>query len=112
MPSTAPIDQLVTMLEAAGIRATTNPGELSLPGAWVTLDDLFRVNVAGDWQLTCSVYLITGDTDDQRALEQLFALLDDAMAVLTPDGVVTVARVVLPTDATPKPALRVPVRLK
>ncbi len=112
MPSPAPIGQLVDALTAVGLRATTNPGELSLPGAWVTLDELHRFTLGADWQLTCSVYLITGDTDDQRAIEQLFQLLDDAMGAITPDGVVTVTRVVLPTDPTPKPALRVPVRVK
>lgn len=103
--------ELLQLLEAADVRATTVPGEVSTPGCWLTLDSLRRFNVAGDYRASCSLYLIHGDTDDLRALEGLTTLLDQVLTVLTPDGEVAAVRVVLPSDPTPLPSLRVPIHL-
>lgn len=105
------VAQLVTALPDE-LRATTVPGEVSTPGAWVTLDTLRRVSVAGGWRVRCSVYLVTADADELRAIEQLATMLDTCYAAgVVADGDVEAVRVVLPSDPTPLPALRLPVNL-
>lgn len=107
----APVAELVAALTAAGVQASTDPAELSLPAAWVAFDSVSPVTVVGQLRLSCRVFLIVPDTDPTRALELLGGLYDEVLTVLTPDGPVTTQGVVMPGDPTPLPALVVPVNL-
>lgn len=106
-----PVQQLVQLLVGAGVRATTNPEDLNLPGAWVTVDTVAPLVLGGPLELRCLVYLVTGDTDYAHALDTLAGLYNRMATVLTPDGDVATQGVVLPGNPTPLPALRVPVNL-
>lgn len=106
-----PVSQLVTLLGDSGVRASTNPEDLTLPGAWVTVETIRPLTVAGQLQLECVVFLITGETDYARAYGELADLYNQAATVLSPDGPVVPQGVVMPGDPTPLPALRVPVNL-
>lgn len=109
--TTEPLTELIDALAAGGVFTSMDPAKVNLPGGWLALDEVRRLNVAGDLQLRCSLYLITGDRDTLRAVERLGTLYTAATNVLTPDGPVVAQGVVLPSDPTPLPALRVPINL-
>lgn len=111
--TTAPIDQLVEACAALDppIAVTMNPADVNPPGAWLNIDELRTLNLAGDLELRCSLYLIAPDQDPKRALAILAPMLNRLRAVWNPDGPVVPQGVVLPDSPTPLPALRVPVYL-
>lgn len=109
--SFAPVTSLVAALRGAGVRADTNPEDVNLPGAWVTVDSIIELALDGHLQLECSVYLITADGDYARAYGQLAELYNLMLQTVRPDGPVTPQGVVMPGNSTPMPALRVPVNL-
>lgn len=105
------VDELLDALRGQELEADVDPSNLNLPGAWVTVDQVTPVNVAGDWRLECSVYLVAADQDHRRAMESLAAMFNQAAEAIRPDGPVRPWNVVMPGDPTPLPALRVPVYL-
>lgn len=108
----APVTDLVTALQAAQVRASVDPAEVNLPGAWVTVEGIQAASLGGHHRLLCAVYLIAPDQDYGRAMNALADLYNAAIpAVLLPDGPVVPQGVILPGDTTPLPALRVPVHL-
>lgn len=111
--TTAPLDELVAALKAEPhqLSAAVNPADVQLPGCWVALDSVAALTVGGRDQLAVSLYLISGDTDDLRALERLFPMLETVRSIIRPSGRVETIKVVLPTGSTPMPALRVPLNL-
>ncbi len=109
--SFAPVHDLVAALEAGEVRATVDPSDLNTPGAWVTVEAIQGVNLAGTLRLEAVIYLIVGDQDYMRAMDALAALYNATLAVVDPDGPVTPQGVILPDTSTPLPALRVPVFL-
>lgn len=106
-----PVSDLVALLVGADIQASTDPADLNVPAAWVNLDSIDVVNVAGDLELRCRVFLIAPDTSPLRAMEILADLYTRVRQVLSPDGPVVTQGVVMPGDPTPLPALSVPVNL-
>ena len=109
--SGAALQELVELLEGAGVSASVDPAELNVPAAWVTLEGIRQLNLAGELELDAVVYLIVGDQDHRRAFDALAELYNKATTVLDPDGVVVPQGVVLPDNPTPLPALRVPVTI-
>lgn len=109
--SFTPVTDLVAALVAAGVSASVNPEDITLPGAWVTVDAIAVLTFGGDVELECAVYLIAGDTDYLRAYTQLEELFTQAATVLYPDGPVIPQGVVMPGSSTPMPALRFQVNL-
>lgn len=110
--SFAPLTQLAELLAATGMSASTNPEDVNVPGAWVTVESVRRLVVGGDLQLECVVYLIAPESDYHHAYAQLAELYNQAQAAgVIPDDVVVPQGVVLPGTPTPLPALRVPVHL-
>lgn len=106
-----PVEQLVTLLRGAGVRADVDPAKVNLPGAWVTVESIRTITVDGDIQLECAVFLIVGDTGYARAYAKLADLFNLTATVMMADGPVTPEGVVLPGSSTPLPALRIPVNL-
>jgi hypothetical protein len=105
-----PVQQLVQLLVGAGMSASTNPEDVTMPGAWVTVEGVRAITLT-DIQLECAVYLVVGDQDYARAYTALADLYNQAATVLSPDGLVVPQGVVMPGNPTPLPALRVPVNL-
>lgn len=106
------LQQLAQLLEDTGMSASTNPEDVNLPGAWVTVQSVRTLTVDHQLQLECVVYLIAADTDYARAYTQLADLYNKVVpAVLVPDDAVTPQGVVMPGTPVPLPALRVPVNL-
>lgn len=111
--TTAPIDELVELCAdlAPPLAVSMDPADVNLPGAWLNLDEVRPLNVAGDLELRCSLYLIAPDQDPKRALGILGPMLNRFRTVWAPDGPVVPMGVVMPHSPTPMPALRVPVYL-
>lgn len=103
---------LVATIQAAGLRASLDPGDLSVPGVWVTCDGVLAANLARDYQVSAVLYLVTDDRDYRRSLESLADMFNVLVpTVLVPDGPVVPQGVLMPDTSTPLPALRVPVIL-
>lgn len=102
---------LCALITSTGLKASVDPTELNLPGAWVALDQLGPARLSGTTQLDVSVYLIAADADPRRAMTALATMYNQLRQVLTPDGKVRPQGVILPENPTPMPALRVPVYL-
>jgi hypothetical protein len=111
--TTAPIDDLVAQLAALDppLAVTMNPADVNPPGGWLNIDEIRTLNLSGDLELRCSLYLIAPDQDPKRALGILGPMLTRLRGVWVPDGPVVPQGVVLPDTPTPVPALRVPVHL-
>lgn len=107
----APFQQLVELLEGAGVQASLDPADLNVPAVWIALDSVAQANLAGRLELRCLLFLIVGDADTTRAMASLGQLHAKVLQVITPDGPVVTQGVVMPGDPTPLPALRVPVNL-
>jgi len=107
-----PVAQLVGILNGAGMSASTNPEDINLPGAWVTVEGIRALTLDQQLQLECVVYLITADADYGRAYGQLAGLFNLATgAGVLPDDVVRPQGVVMPGSSIPLPALRLPINL-
>jgi len=100
----AALDDVVTALRGAGIRATTDPRDLSLPGAWVTVHDVEAATLCGGLAIRADVCLLAADNGAPGYVSTLGDLLDTAMTVLTLDEPARPA-VVTPPGLGPMPAL-------
>lgn len=105
------LDELLQLLRDAGLKASMDPSELNLPGAWLAVDQVAVANVRGDLRLSCLVFLVAADQDPRRAMGVLSGMYKKLATVLSPDGPVQTQGVVMPDNPTPMPALRVPVNL-
>lgn len=103
-PLTVALDGVVTALVNAGINATTDPRDLTLPGAWVTVHDVTTPVLCGGYTVRADVCLMAGDTGAPHSVEALGQLLDLAAQVLTFDEPVR-PMTVTPPGVAPTPAL-------
>ena len=103
-PLSAALTAVVDALTAAGINATTDPRDLSLPGAWVTVHDVIDPTLCGGYTVRADVCLMAGDTGAPHSVEALGQLLDLAAQVLTFDEPVR-PMTVTPPGVAPTPAL-------
>lgn len=109
--ATAVLD-LVDALNAAGIPAAADAGEVNLPGVWVQLDRVAENLLSGGITVTLRLFLIAGDTGTAAALDTLSTLYRQVLTVVTPntDADTTTAAVQLPDNpSTPLPALQLTV---
>ena len=110
--SFASVQALVDLLDGVGVKCTTDPSELNLPGVWVTVDEFQARTLRGDIRITVSLWLIVPNVDPMRALEQLAELWRTVRTVVTPDGPTRTTAVLLPSAPTePMPAFRFPLYL-
>jgi hypothetical protein len=77
------LDAVVAALRSTGMQATTDPRDLSIPGAWVTVHDVTETTLCGSLVIRADVHLIAGDMGSPQYLRDLDTLLDQAMGVLT-----------------------------
>lgn len=103
-PLSAALAAVVDALTAAGINATTDPRDLTLPGAWVTVHDVINPTLCGGYTVRADVCLMVADNGAPHAVEALGQLLDRAAEVLTFDEPVQ-PMTVTPPGAAPVPAL-------
>lgn len=98
------LDRIVAVLNNAGIAATTDPRDLHIPGAWVTVHDVTEPVLAGDWTVRADVCLIAADNGAPFSIDALGELLDLASTVVTFDEPVR-PMTVTPPGQGPLPAL-------
>lgn len=79
------LDGVVTALIRADINATTDPRDLQIPGAWVTVHDVTDPVLCGDYSVRADVCLIAADNGAPLSIEAVGDLLDKASTVLTFD---------------------------
>lgn len=101
----APATDLVDTLVAAGIRASTDPATLNMPGVWVQVTDL-RIATYGTTSVDMTLALLVADQDAERAQAALVQLLN-AVAAVIPVRTAS-ARTFLMPDQSRLPGLAVP----
>ncbi len=106
----APVAELRALLDAAGIRNAEDPARLTPPGVLVQVTGFDRDTLAAT-VVACRLLLVVPAGDYQRSLSALVVLLNRVCEVVDPDGPTTAASLTLPGDATPLPALAVPLNL-
>lgn len=95
---------VVDTLNAAGVAATTDPRDLQVPGAWVTVHDVIDPTLCGVYTVRARVCLIASDNGMSHELDALGRLLDLAYDAVTFDEAVT-PMTVTPPGMAPLPAL-------
>lgn len=106
------VDQLVDQLRALspelkGPRVTTEPSELELPGILVEVRGV-RFDTLDGFRIETRLLLVAPDNGTRRAMTTLSQLYNHLAPVLEPDGDLVARTVQLPENATPLPALEVP----
>lgn len=103
---------LAAQLTAVGIPAAIEPGEVPVPGAWVTGREATVTTLGGGGTVTAYVYLIAPDNGVLNAHKELTRLLGLVPADWLAGPVSLNEGVALPANPTaPLPAYRVPVDL-
>lgn len=98
------LTRVVDALKAAGINATTDPRDLTMPGAWVTVHDVINPSLCGGYDVRADVCLMVADNGAPHAVAALGDLLHLAATVLTFDEPVQ-PMTVTPPGGAPTPAL-------
>lgn len=88
--------QLRSVLAAAGIPATLEPGDVQEGGAWVQFVSVAALTMDEGYTARFHVYLIAPAVDTVQALDVLGDLLDKALSVLEPDEAITAPGLALP----------------
>ena len=83
-------DEAGQVVEPGDVQASLDPGDLNLPGVWVSLDAWTKSRLRGA-ELDCRLFLIAPDINPRDAATELVAIPG--------------------TDGRPLPALAVPVRI-
>ena len=96
--------RVVAALRGAGMNATTDPRNITTPGAWVTVHDIQAGTLCGGLDVRADVCLITGDRGAPTSIAELGKLVDLAATVLTWEEPATPATV-SPPGSAPTPAL-------
>lgn len=104
---TAAKDRAVALrsaLAGAGIPTTLEPGDVQVPGAWVSVRSMEPLTLDDAWTVRFHVYLVAPAVGALEAWDHLSKMLDRALTVLSPDEAVnTATSVTLPH--TPSQAL-------
>ncbi|AKI28622.1 hypothetical protein GMA5_8 [Gordonia phage GMA5] len=98
------LDRVVEALTEVGIAATTDPRDLQIPGAWVTVHDVIDPTLCGSFTVRADVCLIAADNGMPFEVEALGTLLDLVADAVTFDEPVR-PMTVTPPGLAPLPAL-------
>lgn len=81
----AAFGDLADQLEAAGVGMSIEPGEVPVPGAWLSprTVDTTRGTLTSPGTATAHLYLIAADTGDEHAFTVLAGLLDKVLPLVT-----------------------------
>jgi len=98
------VDHL-SALELGGekLRVTTKLTDISTPCVFVALEDIDHYNVGGE--ATWRLYLVTANSDEERALEQLQQLLEVVLPAVSPAAKTEYVGLRIPEQSQPLPAL-------
>lgn len=101
------VTHVLQELTAAGVTASNDARNLSLPGVWVTPDTFSSDRLVADSaSVTLALVLVT-NTAGGQALTDLDELLSEVLTILDPNPDWTAASIRLPNhSADPLPALR------
>ena len=102
---------VVAALQGALLNADTDTDKLQPPCAWVAPDKIRQVYLDGGGELDLSIYLIAKDLPYAETVEQLQALLGQALEAVSPDGEITLDEGVQ-TSAGVLPAFKIPLTVK
>lgn len=101
------LETVVSELRRVGVRASTDPAKVQLPGAWVSATQIDHNRLCGGGEITVSVYLIAQDRPAPIAHGILSGLLAKALGVIDPtEPTATGEAVVLSQSSQPLPAYR------
>lgn len=103
----AELDTLARALDAAGVRADTDPTRVPVPGAWVTVETMTPDRLGGEWSVTAAVYLLARDTGHTPAVADLTAMLATLAEVAPGVGEARPESVALPGFSGPLPSFYV-----
>ena len=104
----AAVDLVVTRLNDAGVKASPNPEDVEVPGAWVDFTGQVSWTMRGVF-VGVEVNIVVPANDRVTALAGLQTLLDDVVEELgTPDGDARKQGLVLPDNPAPLPSLALP----
>lgn len=111
----ADLDELATILEAAGVRdVSMDPSKLNLPGVWIELNGI-DLDVLDGLTIKVNLVCLTGDTDPRRAATQLAALFNQVVPAIAslggPAGVTTAGTWTFPGSTARLPGLAIPLDL-
>ena len=81
------IDEIVAVLEAAGIRSTADTRNISAPCCFVTVTRLSRPTLGDAWQVTGEILAIARDLGGMADIDSISSLVDDVLEALEPEGV-------------------------
>lgn len=101
------VDTLVDLLRSAGVSASTDAGDLNLPGALIDVRSISFDLLAG-YTLNTTVLLVVPDNGPARALVALSDLYNLVSTVIAPDGDVVVRTTTLAESPGPLPCLEIP----
>lgn len=111
MEITTALQSVVTALQGSGLAADTDTDKLQPPCAWVKPDTIRQTQLDGGGELDLSVYLIAPAHGYAVEIEQLQALLTQALQAVSPDGEITLDEGVQ-TSAGVLPAFKIPLTVK
>lgn len=104
------VQDVVDALADAGLSASTDPGAVQVPGAWLLPGDLTLDRLSGvDGVQRIDVHLVVPDTGVDGSRAALAALLDQVLVVIDPDGPIDTRALVQLPEGPPLPAFVVPV---
>src|SRR5690349_10465001 len=107
------LESVVTELQAADIRATTDGSALNLPGVWVSVDHLEPELLDGSGSVLVALNLVAANIVTRTAYQQLDELLVAVMSLrptMAVEGDVVPESVILPDNPQTLPSYRLLVR--
>ena len=100
----AVLDEIVTELRDAGVRANIDPQKVHLPGAWVTGTQIEHNILGGGATVTVEVWLVSPDRPDGEVWRVLSGMYDQAQRAVDPTEPTRTNEALKLSDAQPMPA--------
>lgn len=107
----AVLDQVVELLEGAGLHASTDTAKVPAPGVWVHAVNARPATLAGELDVDLHLDLIVPDHDLDTVLAELEQLLDKVLLVVIPDGDVELDKSIELHNNKRLPVWRVPLTI-
>lgn len=106
------LDELVDLIDEAGLRVTIDPRNVNPPAVWISPRQIAHDLLAGG-TVTVDLWLIAPDNGTPAALKVLSEMLDVVLSVVDPDAPTSLAEsLALPDTPAPLPAFRVTTELE
>ncbi len=107
------LDELVDLIDEAGLRVTIDPRNVNPPAVWISPRQITHDILAGGGTLTVDLWLIAPDNGTPAAMKILSEMLTAVLSVVDPDAPTSLAEsLALPDTPAPLPAWRVTTELE